>query len=99
MPDDTQQPTTDENHPTHKDTENSSDSPAPRDETVVIMHLKGINSPTVESIPARSAATCSHIQSVCSLCVRWWALDWTIDFTATAAGRELLALRRALDRQ
>lgn len=90
MPDDTPTPAADENHPIGED--------ATENQVMVFMYLKEEESPTPASIPARPAETCGHLETVCSMCVRWWNRDYAIDFDATAAGRELLALRRALDK-
>ncbi|MDQ1247926.1 MAG: hypothetical protein QG597_2298 [Actinomycetota bacterium] len=83
-----------DNENTATESPNSPQSPNP---ATVIMYLRELDSPTPEAIPARPAMSCSHLETVCSLCVRWWNLDWNIDFNATAAGRELLAVRRSLD--
>jgi hypothetical protein len=72
-------------------------TPCTHDDTAV--YIRPIGAENSERTPIRVASvkTCMHLTTVCKLCVRYWAVDYDIDFNATIAGQRLLADRHRLD--
>jgi hypothetical protein len=46
-----------------------------------------------QKIKVFSVKRCAHVETVCDDCVDQWAQDYTVHFSSTAAGRNMVARR------